>query len=405
MRAACIFIPHFAIAVELLGRPDLHGQPLIISGAPKQHKAVLDCSPEAEARGVRPGMPLRQALALCPKAAFLEPDPARYQDTLESILRALEGVSPMVEPADLGRAYVGVEGLDGLHRDEMAIGEALVQAVRLAHEENRPADPLLPSVGLGEGKFVAWAAAVTSAPGEVCVIPAGREAAFLSPLDVSLLPCSPDTLRRLELFGLRTIGDLAALPLGAVQAQFGPEGRRLWELAHGLDRDPLRPRRQEKSVSERLTFSEPAVSTEALLVAGRQLLGRLFSQPALRHRAVRQMRLCAALGDGRSWERTVTFREATADRDQILYVLRCTLEATLPSRPVEELSVELSGLTEETGKQEGLFAAKGHRRAQLEEALRQLKARFGQSPVYHIVEVEPWSRIPERRLALIDYDP
>ena len=86
-------------------------------------------------------------------------------------------------------------------------------------------------------------------------------------------------------------------------------------------------------------------------------------------------------------------------------MLRCTLEAALPSRPVEEMEVTLSGLTGETGKQEGLFVAKGRRRAQLEEALRQLKARFGQSPVYHVVEVEPWSRIPERRLALIDYDP
>jgi DNA polymerase-4/protein ImuB len=117
------------------------------------------------------------------------------------------------------------------------------------------------------------------------------------------------------------------------------------------------------------------------------------------------MRLRAALTSGRSWERTITFREATADRDQMLYVLRCTLEAAGLSGPVEEISVELSGLTQETGKQEGLFVAKGRRRAQLEEALRQLKARFGQSPVFHIVEVEPWSRIPERRLALIDYDP
>jgi DNA polymerase-4/protein ImuB len=425
MRAACVFIPHFPIAVELLDRPELRpdgrGRPLVI-GADSQRKTVLDCSPEVEAEGVRPGMPLRQALAICPKAVFLDSNPARYQDAFEAVLRALEGISPLVEAAELlpeadpplagGRAYVGLEGLDGLHRDEMALGEALVQAclpdrqaVRRAHGEARPVGSFLPSVGLGEGKFVAWAAAVTSAPGEVCVVPAGREAAFLAPLDVSLLPCSPETLRRLELLGLRTIGDLAALPLGAVQAQFGPEGRRLWELAHGLDREPLRPRQHEESVSERLAFSEPAASTEALLAGGRQLLSRLFHRPALRGRAVRQMRLRAALSNGRSWERTVTFREATADRDQMLYVLRCTLEAALPSQPVEEMEVTLSGLTGETGKQEGLFAAKGRRRAQLEEALRQLKARFGQSPVYHVVEVEPWSRIPERRLALIDYDP
>jgi DNA polymerase-4/protein ImuB len=413
MRVACVFIPRFAIAVELLERPELHGRLLVVGGGPGQGKAVLDCSPEAATQGVRPGMPLRQALALCPRATFLEPDPARYEDAFEAVLRALEGISPLVEAADLGRACVGVEGLDGLHRDELAIGEALVQAclpdrqaVRLAHGQGRPAGSLLPSVGIGEGKFVAWAAAVTSAPGEVCVVPPGRDAAFLSPLDVSLLPCAPGTLRRLELFGLRTIGDLAALPLGALQAQFGPEGRRLWELAHGLDREPLRPRRHEESASERLTFSEPAVSTEALLVAGRQLLGRLFRRPGLHHRAVRQMRLRAALSDGRSWERTVTFREATADRDQMLYVLRCTLEAALPSRPVEEMEVTLFGLTGQTGKQASFLAGKRRRRrAQLEEALRQLKARFGQSPVYHVVEVEPWSRIPERQHALIDYDP
>jgi DNA polymerase-4/protein ImuB len=404
MRAACIFIPRFPLAVELASGCASRGQAVIIGEAADGYRAVLDCSPEAEAQGVRPGMPVREALGLCRDAVFLLPDPIRYHEASEAFLRVLSGVSPLVEGGDLGLAYVGVDGLQGHYENEMALGETLVRAVRGVGLEA--------SVGIAEGKFPAWAAAAVSAPGEVTAVPAGKEREFLAPLDVSLLPCSPDTLRRLELLGLRTIGDLAALPLGAVQAQFGPEGRRLWELAHGLDREPLRPRRRKESASERLTFSEPAVSTEALLVAGRQLLGRLFRQPALRHRAVRQMRLRAALSDGpvspagrRSWERTITFREATSDRDQMLYVLRCTLEASLPSRPVEEMEVTLSGLTGETGKQEGLFVAKGRRRAQLEEALRQLKARFGQSPVYHIVEVEPWSRIPERRLALIDYDP
>ena len=407
MRVACVFIPHFPVAVELLDRPELcadgrapgRGQPVVIGGAAERRKSVLDCSPEAAARGVRPSMPLREALALCPKAAFLESNPARYRDAFEAVLRALESISPLVEAGDLGRAYVGVEGLQGLYWDEMALGDALVRAIQLSGAS------LVPSVGIGEGKFVAWAAAVTSAPGEACAVPAGREADFLSPLDVSLLPCSPNSLRRLGLFGLRTMGDLTALPLGAVQAQFGREGRRAWELAHGLDHEPLHPRRHEESVSERLAFSEAVVSTEALLVAGRQLLSRLFRRPALDRRAVRQMRLRAALSYSRSWERTVTFREATADRDQILYVLRCTLEAAPPAGPVEGMEVTLSGLTGQTGKQAGLFAEKGRRLAQLEEALRQLKARFGQAPVFHVVEVEPWSRIPERRLALIDYDP
>ena len=398
MRAACVFISRFPIAIEIASGRVPRGRAVVIGESADGRRAVLDCSPEAEAQGVQAGMPVREALGLCRDAVFLAPDPIRYHEASEAFLHVLSGVSPLVEGGDLGLAYVGVDGLQGHYEDEMALGETLVRAVR-------GGVGLEASVGIAEGKFPAWAAAAVSAPGEVTAVPAGKEREFLAPLDVSLLPCSPDTLRRLELFGLRAIAGLAALPLGAVQAQFGPEGRRLWELSHGLDRQPLRPRRHEESLSERLVFSEPAVSIEVLLVAGRQLLGRLFRQSTLRHRAVRQMRLRAALSDGRSWERTVTFREATADRDQMLYVLRCTLEAALPSRPVEEMEVTLSGLTGETGKQEGLFAAKGRRRAQLEEALRQLKARFGQSPVYHVVEVEPWSRIPERRLALIDYDP
>jgi nucleotidyltransferase/DNA polymerase involved in DNA repair len=396
MRAACVFVPRFPLAVEFASGCASRGQAVIIGEAADGHRAVLDCSPEAAAQGVRPGMPVREALGLCRDAVFLSPDPIRYHEASEAFLRVLSSVSPLVEDGDLGLAYVGVDGLQGHYEDEMALGETLVRAVR-------GGVGLEASVGIAEGKFPAWAAAAVSAAGEVTAVPAGKEREFLAPLDISLLPASAEALRRLDLYGLRTMADLAALPLGPVQAQFGSEGRWLWELARGVDREPLRPRQPEEVLSGRIGFLAPLVSVEALVVAGRQLLSRLH--PQLRRRAVRRLRLRAALTNGRSWERTITFREATSDRAQMLYVLRCTLEAAGLPGSVEELSVEISGLTEETGKQEGLFAAKGKRRAQLEEALRQLRARFGQSPVYHIVEVEPWSRIPERRLALIDYDP
>jgi len=104
MRTACVLIPHLPVAVELLDKPDLRGRPLVI-GADSQRKTILDRSPEAEVQGVRPDMPLRQALRLSPKAVFLEPNPARYDDAFEVILRALEGISPLVEAAELGPAY------------------------------------------------------------------------------------------------------------------------------------------------------------------------------------------------------------------------------------------------------------------------------------------------------------
>ncbi len=117
------------------------------------------------------------------------------------------------------------------------------------------------------------------------------------------------------------------------------------------------------------------------------------------------MGLRAILSDSRCWEKRITFREATADQEQMLCVLRTAVEAAPLTAPIEELSIELSGLTARTGKQEGFFSGDRRRQPQVAEAVRQLKARYGRSPVAQVVEVEPWSRIPERRHALIDYDP
>jgi len=398
VRVACVWLPHFPIAIERRNSPALNRRAVVIGETTEQRGAVLDCSAEAEGQGVRVGMPLRQALALCPSASFVPPDLPRYGDAFDQILRALETMSPLVDPAALGCAFIGLDGLNGHYRDEMALGDALAQAVRRA-------SGLMPSVGLAEGKFTARVAATVSAPGEVCLVPKGQERKFLAPIDVSLLPCSRDTLRHLELFGLRTMGDLASLPMGAVQAQFGREGKRIWELAQGIDREPLRPLRREESIREHLAFYAPLISRQALVTAGRELLTRLLGQPAMRGRAARRMTLRALLSDGRSWERAIIFREATADQEQMLCVLRTAIEAAPLMAPIEELSIELSGLTARTGKQEGFFSGDRRRQPQVAEAVHQLKARYGRSPVLQIVEVEPWSRIPERRHAVIDYDP
>jgi nucleotidyltransferase/DNA polymerase involved in DNA repair len=398
VRVACVWLPHFPVAIERRNSPALNRRPVIIGETTKQRGVVLDCSAEAEGQGVRVGMPLRQALGLCPSASFLPPDLPRYDDAFDRILHALETVSPLVDPASLGCTFIGLEGLNGHYGDEMALGDALAQTVRRA-------SGLMPSVGLAEGKFTAQVAATVSAPGEVCLVPKGQEKKFLAPIDVSLLPCSRDTLCHLELFALRTIGDLASLPPGPVQAQFGTEGRRIWELAQGIDREPLRPLRREESIREHLAFHAPLISREALVTAGRQLLTRLVGQPAMRERAARRMALRVLLSDGRCWERAIVFREASADREQMLCVLKSAIEAAPLTAPIEELSIELSGFAGETGKQEGFFCGNRQRQPQVAEAVRQLKARYGRSPVAQVVEVEPWSRIPERRHALIDYDP
>jgi DNA polymerase-4 len=153
VRVACVWLPHFPVAIERRNRPALDRRSVIIGETPDQRGAVLDCSAEAETRGACVGMPLRQALGLCPSASFLPPDLPRYGDAFDQILHALETISPLVEPAALGCAFVGLGGLNGHYRDEMALGDAL------AH---RAATPQLPLICRTDSRSIATSATSTS---------------------------------------------------------------------------------------------------------------------------------------------------------------------------------------------------------------------------------------------------
>src|ERR1700738_4956080 len=102
VRVACIWIAQLQLRVEVLRHAAWDGRPLVLGGAPGERKVVQLCSPEAEAAGIRPGLPLREVVPLCPEAVGLPPDPVRAAGVLESVLSQLQQVSPLVEPADDG---------------------------------------------------------------------------------------------------------------------------------------------------------------------------------------------------------------------------------------------------------------------------------------------------------------
>jgi DNA polymerase-4/protein ImuB len=402
VRVACVWIAQLPLRVEILRYPAWDGRPLVLGGAPGERKVVQLCSPEAEAAGVQPGLPLREVVPLCPEAVVLQPDPVRTASVLESVLVELQRVSPLVEPGsgDDGYLFLDLRGLQAMYGSFSQLVEAIQAAV----------PPLLrPRIGLGSGKFTAMVAARMAEPhaGSARVVPASETRAFLAPLSVRhLLLLDPDVLQRLELLGLHTIGDLAALPFSAVQAEFGPPGAQAWRLAHGKDTEPVVPRPVVASIQDGLRFDDPLGSVEAVMAAIDQLLAHTFSQPALLGRSVRQVRLRALLSDGTSWERLYTFKDALATRDAARRALKSKLDLPngLPPAPIDELALELLGLGGEAARQTGLFVARTRQLAEIAEAARQLRARYGRLPLYHAIEVEPWSRIPERRWALVTCD-
>jgi DNA polymerase-4/protein ImuB len=186
-----------------------------------------------------------------------------------------------------------------------------------------------------------------------------------------------------------------------LQSQFGFEGKRLWQLVNGNDTEPLHPRRRTEALEAAVAFEAPVAGIDILVATAKQLLSRLRSP--LRGRPARELTLQAELTSGRGWERRLVFREAVSENDRLIFLLRSALTNFPPPQAVRSLSLRLSGIAGESGKQLSL-GERGRLQRQIEECLQQLKARYGFSPVFRCVDVEPWSVIPEERQILVESD-
>lgn len=150
----CVAVPHFQVEVERLDQPALRGRPVVVGGAPEERRTVVDCSVEAMARGVRAGLSLREALSRCAEAAFIEAHPERYRAVTYAMVEALLRISELVEPAEPGVIYVEI----GDAPAEMEEG-----AARAIAEAARRASGLEVRIGVADGKFQAYVAAMTTA--------------------------------------------------------------------------------------------------------------------------------------------------------------------------------------------------------------------------------------------------
>jgi len=395
MAIACVHIPQFALRIAVLEQPMLDGLPLVLTSASSARTMVIDCTPEATARGIKPEMLLREVTAICPEAVFIPSNPAREAAAFETVVEALETFSPLVELAELGTCHVDLRGLERHITSLSDAGDRLLKLV----------SPILrPRVGISLGKFTSWVAARQSPAGSTRIIPEETARHTLSSVPTNWLPFPATLIARLERLGLRTLGEIADLPVSAMQARFGLDGRRIWELSRANDDTLIRPRLRMETLTERLALASPVTSREMLLIALRQLVLRAFNRPQLRHRYVRQVRLRVLIEENRSWEREMTFREPVG-RERLIETLHHRLQEVELPGPAEALALDLIGLVGEVAHQEVLPSLRSRRNRPIIDAARQLKQRYGISPLFHIAEVEPWSRIPERRHALISYDP
>jgi DNA polymerase-4/protein ImuB len=414
-RALCLWLPTFELRLELVRSPELDSTSVaLLSPGESTRRTIWQVSERAHEAGVRPGQLVSQAVSLCTSLTLLEPDPAHYDAAMDTLLEVLTELTPVLEPAGRGRVFLGMDGLDRLFGSpEQQVERALRSLFRVF-----PA-PLVAATraGMAPGKFGAWVAAASARTGKPVIVPEEELVTFLARCPVSALPVDALVVQRLERLGLHTLGDLSRFPEPSLVAQFGEDGRSALAWATGRRVDPVRSWHRPHPIRVSLAFPSPVGLVETLHGALDRLVERALSRPARRGRSVSGARLGAYLEGGGSWFVETVLREPTSVRERIAAPLRAKMAAYPPPRAVETLFVEFThfgvpsaqaGLfdrREEGGRSVGHALAQGEVPASLRNALKELELRFGHSPLYRVVEVDPWSRIPERRRALLSFDP
>ncbi len=250
----------FYASVEQRDNPELRGKPVIVAWLGKR-SVVCAASYEARRFGVRSAMPAVIAERMCPSAIFVPPDFTRYKAVSQAVRGIFQRHTDLIEPLSLDEAYLDVTS------NKMQLPTA-TRVAKMIREQIREELNLTASAGVAPNKFLAKIASDWKKPNGLFVIQPHQVQSFLLPLPVGRIPgVGHVTEARMKSVGVTTVGDLYAMEISILEHHFGRYGHRLYELARGIDHNPVVPNRSSKSISAEDTFQTdiPLAETEPLL--------------------------------------------------------------------------------------------------------------------------------------------
>ena len=364
----------FYASVEQRDRPELRGKPVIVGADPRGRGVVSAASYEARRYGVHSAMPIGRAARLCPGGVFLPVDMDKYAVVSRQIMAILAEFTPLVEPLSIDEAFLDVTQTRALFGDGPEQGRRIKSRIEAAVR-------LTASVGVASNKFIAKVASELEKPDGLVVVPPGREAAFLAPLPVARLwGVGRVTGEHLETMGIRTIGQLAAVPASLLRARFGESGPFLHELTRGQDDRPVEPFAPPKSMGAEETFGADHRDVERLRATLREQAERIGRELRESHYAGRTVTLKLRFADFSTITRSHT-AEPTQDGLVIYRAVRALLDRVVLRQPVRLIGVSISGLGEAGAGQLPLLGPDVARRERLARALDGLAKRFGDGSV------------------------
>ncbi len=326
----------FFVSVECLKNSDFKGKPLIIGGTSRRG-VVASCSYEARKFGVHSAMPMKMALRLCPQALVIRGDMDSYSRYSKIVTEIIAEDAPMYEKASIDEFYLDLTGMDkyfGCFKWSVELRHRIINESGLPISFGLSVNKLVSKVGTGEAK-----------PNGTKEVPNGTEKDFLSPLSVKKIPGVGDAMyKKLSFMGVRQIRTLSNIPVRLLEREFGKTGRNLWEKANAIDRSPVVPYSEQKSMSKERTFKEDTLNIQYM----KNMLIQMIDDLAFDLRNDKKLTSCITVKLRYADFNTFTKqrRIAYTANDQVLVKHVCELFDILYERRqlIRLLGVKLSGL-------------------------------------------------------------
>jgi DNA polymerase-4 len=302
----------FYASVEQRDDPDLQGKPVIV-GWLGERSVVCAASYEARKFGVHSAMPASRARRLCPQAVFIGPNFEKYTAVSRQIRAIFERHTALVEPLSLDEAYLDVtEELTGL--------PTATEAAQRIREEIREETRLTASAGVAPNKFLAKIASDWRKPDGLFVIRPHDVERFLPPLPVRKIPgVGPATEKALGELGVTLVGQLQALDRARLEGRFGSFGQRLWELARGIDENPVVASRERKSLSAEDTFARD-LTREEVAAELAKIAAKVWASIEKKSLVGRTVTVKLRSGDFRTFTRRLTPESPPASAEELVRI-------------------------------------------------------------------------------------
>jgi DNA polymerase-4 len=370
----------FFCAVEETRDPSLRGKAFAVGGKPDERGVVASCSYAARMFGVRSAMPTVRALRLCPQLIIVSSRHRIYGEVSKQVMARLIQLTPLVEQISIDEAFLDISDIN---ESPERLARRLQAGIR--GELNLPC-----SIGIATNKLVAKIANEVGKKGAkggappfaLTIVPAGEEAAFLTPLPAEMLwGVGPKTSARLNELGIHTIGDLAKWPEGEMIHLFGENGRDLSRHAKGLDDRSIVTERETKSISQEETFVRDVRDDKSLEKTLREQAAEVARQLRKNNLAGTTIKLKIRWPDFTTLTRQMTLSQPTDQSEEISIVALDLMRTVRKSgQAVRLIGVGVSGLGPPI-RQLSLWDTESEKAKKLREIVKELQEKYGKDVI------------------------